>query len=98
MKEFIEYIAKQLVNKPDKVIVEETTPDEHTIKINLKVDESDIGKIIGKKGRNIMAMRTLLNAVGGKENQRAILEIIEKLNKNRKYIEINPAGRYGVVD
>ena len=76
MKEFIEFIAKQLVDKPDRVIVEETKHDKHTIKINLKVDESDIGKIIGKKGRNIIAMRTLLNAVGGKENQRAKLEIL----------------------
>ncbi|MFC2103066.1 KH domain-containing protein [Bacteroidota bacterium] len=77
MKEFIEFIAKQLVDKPDKVIVEETTPDEYTIKLNIKVDESDIGKIIGKKGRNINAMRTLLIAVGAKEKHRAILEIIE---------------------
>lgn len=77
MKEFIEFIAKQLVNKPDKVIVEETTPDKHTIKIILKVDEKDIGKIIGKKGKNIIAIRTLLNAVGGKENHRTLLEIME---------------------
>jgi len=77
MKEFVEFIAKQLVDKPDKVIVEETTPDEHTIALTLKVDKSDMGYVIGKQGRNVNAMRTLLIAVGAKENHRATLEIIE---------------------
>ena len=77
MKEFIEYIAKQLVDKPDKVRVEEIIPDEHTIEINLKVDNSDIGKVIGKHGNTVNAMRTLLMAVGAKGRHRAKLQIIE---------------------
>ena len=77
MKEFIEFIAKQLVDKPDNVIVEETTPDEHTIALTLKVDKSDMGKVIGRHGNTANAMRTLLIAVGAKENHRATLEIIE---------------------
>ena len=77
MKEFIEFIAKQLVDKPDNVIVEETTPDENTIAVTLKVDNSDIGKVIGKHGQNVKAMRILLYAVGAKEHHRAILQIIE---------------------
>jgi len=76
MKELIEFIVKQLVDIPETVIVEETTPDEHTIEINLKVDQSDIGKVIGKKGRNVNAMRTLLTAVGAKGKHRATLQII----------------------
>ena len=76
MKEFIEYIAKQLVDKPDKVSVEQTTPDESTIVLNLKVDSSDIGKVIGMQGRNLSAMRTLLIAVGAKEGHRATLHIL----------------------
>ena len=77
MKEFIEFIAKQLVDKPDNVIVEETTPDENTIEVTLKVDNSDIGKVIGMQGRNLSAMRTLLTAVGAKEHHSAILQIVE---------------------
>jgi predicted RNA-binding protein YlqC (UPF0109 family) len=77
MKEFIEYIAKHLVDKPDKVRVEEIIRDEHTIEINLKVDKGDIGKIIGKHGNNINSMRTLLIAVGAKGKHRTKLEIIE---------------------
>ena len=77
MKEFIEFIAKQLVDNPDKVSVEESTADENTIELKLKVDQSDIGRVIGKHGQNINAMRTLLFAVGAKKNHRATLEIIE---------------------
>ena len=77
MKEFIEYIAKQLVDKPDNVRVEQTTPDKHTIELKLNVDKSDIGKVIGKQGKNVNAMRTLLLAVGGKEHHKATLQIIE---------------------
>ena len=77
MKEFIEYIAKQLVDKPDKVIVEESTPDENTIELTLKVDKTDIGKVIGKHGNNVNAMRALLNAVGGKERHRITLKIFD---------------------
>jgi predicted RNA-binding protein YlqC (UPF0109 family) len=81
VKEFIEFIAKQLVDKPDKVSVEETTPDEHTIELNLKVDNSDIGKVIGKHGNTVNAMRTLLIAVGAKGGHRATLQIVEEFNK-----------------
>jgi predicted RNA-binding protein YlqC (UPF0109 family) len=77
MKEFIEFIAKRLVNNPDKVSVEETSLDEHTIELNLKVDKSDIGKVIGKQGKNVNAMRTLLYAVGGKEDHRVTLQILD---------------------
>ena len=76
MKEFIEFIAKQLVDNPDKVSVEETTPDEHTIALKLKVDVSDLGIVIGRQGRNVNAMRTLLTAVGAKGKHRATLQII----------------------
>ena len=77
LKEFIEFIAKQLVDIPDKVRVEETILDEHTIEINLKVDNSDIGKVIGKHGNTVNAMRTLLMAVGAKGGHRAKLQIKE---------------------
>jgi predicted RNA-binding protein YlqC (UPF0109 family) len=81
MKEFIEFIAKQLVDNPDKVSVEETTPDEHTIELYLKVDKSDLGKVIGKHGNTVNAMRTLLIAVGAKGKHRATLQIVEEINK-----------------
>ena len=84
MKEFIEYIAKQLVDHPDKVIVEEKTPDNNTIELLLKVDKTDIGKVIGKHGYNANAMRTLLSALGGREHQRITLEIFAPVQKDEK--------------
>lgn len=85
MKEFIEYIAKQLVDHPDKVVVEETTPDENTIDLTLKVDKTDIGKVIGKQGNTVNAMRALLIAVGGKEHHRVVLKIFDPDEKDAKW-------------
>ena len=78
MKEFVEYLAKHLVDEPEKVIVEENTAEEGTIAFTLKVADKDIGKVIGKKGKNVQAMRTLLNCVGAKGKHRATLEILDK--------------------
>lgn len=84
MKEFVEFIAKHLVDKPDKVIVEETTSDENIIELTLKVDKNDIGKVIGKKGNTVNAMRALLTALGGKEHHRVSLKIIAPEIKTEK--------------
>ena len=78
MKEFIEYIAKQLVDRPEKIVVEESKTEENTIELTLKADKNDIGKIIGKHGNHATAMRVLLNAVGAKEGHRTALHILDK--------------------
>jgi predicted RNA-binding protein YlqC (UPF0109 family) len=77
MKEFVEFIVKQLVDKPDKVSVELSIPNENTFEIKIKVDQSDIGKVVGKKGKNIDALRTLLTAVAAKERHRVTLQVLE---------------------
>jgi uncharacterized protein len=82
MKEFIEFIAKYLVDKPEKVKVEETTLDENTVELTLKVDKTDIGKVIGKKGNTVNAMRDLMIAVGGKEHRRVVLKIFDEIGKD----------------
>lgn len=75
MKEFVEFIAKQLVDYPDGVVVEEKLSEEKKIVLSLKVKAEDIGKVIGKQGKTAQAMRTLLTAVSAKEGKRAVLEI-----------------------
>ncbi len=77
MKEFIEFIAKHLVDNPDQVEVEEKTPEEKKIVLSLKVQSDDVGKVIGKQGKTAQAMRTLLTAIAAKEGKRAILEILD---------------------
>lgn len=76
MRDFIEYIAKQLVDNPDAVsLVDEEK--EGKIIFKLKVGEADVGKIIGRKGRTAQAMRVLLSAVAAKNGKRAILEVLD---------------------
>jgi len=74
MREFLEFIAKHLVDHPDAVSFVTEEKDNRTI-FTLTVDPLDLGKVIGKKGRTAQAMRTLLTAVAAKEGKRAILEI-----------------------
>ncbi len=74
MKEFIEYIAKQLVDSPDKVTITEEE-NEGRILLKVRVADPDVGKIIGRKGRSAQAMRVLLSAIAAKNGKRAILEV-----------------------
>jgi len=76
MKEFVEYIVKNLVDNPDKVRINEIGGT-HTLIIELGVEKADIGKIIGKKGKTINAIRTLLMSVASRNGLRVNLEIIE---------------------
>ena len=76
MKDLIEYIARNLVEKPDAVQVKEVVGEKTTI-VELSVDREDIGRVIGKKGRTARALRTILNAAAMKQNKRATLEILE---------------------
>jgi len=77
MKEFIEFIAKHLVDNPDNVTIEEKNPDEKKVVFTLKVGAEDVGKVIGKQGKTAQAMRTLLTAIAAKDGKRAILEILD---------------------
>lgn len=77
MKEFVAYIVKNLVDYPDKVEIKEVGGT-HTLILELSVEKSDIGKIIGKKGKTINAIRALLMSVASRNNLRVSLEIIEE--------------------
>ncbi len=78
MKELVECMAKALVDIPDQVEVTEIV-GEHTLVIEVKVAKEDMGKIIGKKGRNAQAMRIILNAASAKlRTRRVIFEIIDQ--------------------
>ena len=74
--ELIVLMAKSLVDLPEKVEVSEINANQSTV-YELRVDKSDLGKVIGKQGRTAQAMRIILNALGAKVKKRMILEIIE---------------------
>lgn len=77
MKEFIEFIAKHLVDSPEDVVVEEMITEDKKFTLSLKVKQDDVGKVIGKQGKTAQAMRILLTAIAAKEGKRALLEIID---------------------
>ena len=76
MKELVIEIVKALVDQPDEVTVTEVEGG-HTVVLELRVAKSDMGKVIGKRGRNAQAIRTILSAASGKVRKRYILEIVE---------------------
>ncbi|HEY4683132.1 MAG TPA: KH domain-containing protein [Candidatus Acidoferrales bacterium] len=76
MKELVEAIAKALVDLPDQVSVRAVEGEQATI-LELRVAQSDLGKVIGKQGRTARSIRTILGAAGMKLKKRFTLEILE---------------------
>jgi uncharacterized protein len=76
MEGMLEYVAKGLVDKPDEVRVVRTERDGAVV-FELHVAPDDVGKVIGRQGRIVRALRTLVRAAGGRMNQRALLEVVE---------------------
>ena len=76
MKDLITAIVKALVDQPEQVSVNETG-GAHNILLEVRVAKTDMGKVIGKQGRNAQAIRTILVAASGKARKRYILEIVE---------------------
>ena len=78
MKELVEQIAKALVTLPDQVSVTVTESEsERSALYELRVAPADLGRVIGKEGRTVNAIRTILNAAATRENRRVVLEILE---------------------
>lgn len=75
MKELVEFIAKSIVNEPDKVVVTEEMGDDGLL-LQLQVAPDDKGRVIGKQGRVAQAMRTLLRVTAAKKGTRVQLEIL----------------------
>ena len=77
MKELLTEMIKAMVDKPDEVDIS-LTESENTNIFELRLGDGDVGKVIGKKGKNVMALRTILTAATAKAGgKRSILEIIE---------------------
>ncbi|MDS0524912.1 KH domain-containing protein [Clostridium sp. SHJSY1] len=75
MKELVELIAKSIVDKPEDVYVNEVV-QEDSILLELKVNQEDVGKVIGKQGRIAKAIRTVVKAAAIKEAKKVVVEII----------------------
>jgi predicted RNA-binding protein YlqC (UPF0109 family) len=76
MREFLEFIVRQLVQYPDEMMLTEI-PDGKTTVFRLQLRQTDVGRIIGRNGQTIQAIRALLNSSASRHGQRATLEIVE---------------------
>ena len=76
MKELVEAIARALVDHPDQVQVRAVEGEQVTV-LELHVHPEDLGKVIGRQGRNVRALRTLLSAAGVRARKRYTLEVID---------------------
>ncbi len=77
MEELLEYLARALVDDPDAVSVEAFTEDDGTVVLELQVAPDDTGKVIGRGGRTISALRTVVKAASVKENKRVLVDVLD---------------------
>ena len=77
MREAVELIVKHLVREAESVDVREVERDRSTSVIEIRVAQGDVGKVIGRQGRTVKALRSLLHAAGEKRRKRYVLEIVE---------------------
>ncbi len=75
-RDLLEYLAKALVDKPDKVRVKEFEDDGSLI-LELAVDEDDYGHVIGRGGRTASALRTVVKAAGSRQDRRVLVDIVD---------------------
>ena len=76
MAELLEHLARQLVDEPDSVSVEEVRQEGATV-LRLRVAKDDVGKVIGRQGRIARALRAIVRASGARTHHRVVLEIVE---------------------
>ena len=76
MREFLEFVIRQLVEYPDEMMLSEI-PSGRTTVFRLQLRQSDVGRIIGRNGQTIQSIRALLSSAAARHNQRATLEIAE---------------------
>ena len=77
MKDAVELIVKHLVREAESVDVREVERDRSTSVIEIRVAQGDVGKVIGRQGRTVKALRSLLHAAGQKHDRRYVLELVE---------------------
>ena len=76
MQELIEYVVKTLVDHPEDIRIS-AIEGERTIVFELRCHPEDVGKVIGKSGKTVGAIRALLSTVAARQNKRAMLEVVE---------------------
>ena len=87
MKEVLEIIAKSLVDYPEQVDVKEINNEDQTVTLELRVAESDMGKVIGKQGRIAKAIRTVVKASVDKGDKKIVVDIQQKIKSSQESVQ-----------
>ncbi len=77
MEALLEYLARSLVDDPDAVVVESFEEDDGTVVLELTVADGDTGKVIGRGGRTVSALRTVVKAAAVREQRRVLVDVID---------------------
>jgi hypothetical protein len=77
VKDLVEYLARALVDLPDEVVVEEFEEDDGTVVYEVTVAGDDVGKVIGRNGRTVNALRTVIRAAAVRENRRVLVDVVD---------------------
>ena len=77
MDALVEYLARSLVDEPDEVSVESFEEDDGTVVYEIEVAEGDVGKIIGRGGRTVNALRTVVKAASAKSGHRILVDVLD---------------------
>jgi hypothetical protein len=77
MRDLLEYLTRQLVERPDEVHVEDIEEEDGTIVLELSVAEEDYGQVIGRGGRTAAALRTVVKAAAAHDRRRVLVDIVD---------------------
>ena len=77
MKDLVEYLARALVDHPDEVTVESFEEDDGTLVFEVHLNEDDVGKVIGRSGRTVNALRTVVRAASVREGRRVLVDVVD---------------------
>jgi len=77
MEDLLEFLARALVDRPDEVSVEDFEEDDGTIVLEIRVADEDVGKIIGRGGRTVSSLRTVMRAVASRQDERVLVDVVD---------------------
>jgi predicted RNA-binding protein YlqC (UPF0109 family) len=77
LEELLEFLARALVDEPDEVSVEGFDEDDGTIVLELRVADGDVGKVIGRGGRTVSSLRTVMRAVASRRDERVLVDVLD---------------------
>jgi uncharacterized protein len=77
MEDLLEFLARALVDKPDQVSVEGFEEDDGTVVLEIHVADDDVGKVIGRGGRTVSSLRTVMRAVASRQDERVLVDVVD---------------------